>query len=408
MSHMEDTRLRPIWAQLAKELGAKELPESVKDLLLTEHEMALNAWLVTEEREDLEPLIPIARGLYSLDSLHSRNSRRGPGRAAQEGTLNESSKEATPEAGDYERFRAEVLSEYLAKIASIDPKVAHFRSDVLANELLTMDQAHAFCSSPATRFLSRGVWRAFEIPASHSAELLSESFGRTQDGPFHWVQVRTDPAGESHAVFGPQSYEHFTVRNERGRPRMVSFWPGSYSILGELRKICKEITTAHPWDIGEATWFVLTGEVPFVRPIRSTVPTQRLLGGRAHATISLAIQPWVSPEAVELVYRQVQKQVIGGRPGRVSNKNLNLLDFVTARTDRNGNLPRGGALVNEWDRKCKKDKRPTKWCYGANTRKFWRDLRSVQESLANSERAGIVLDKYMPHENVERVSVSSE
>jgi hypothetical protein len=115
--------------------------------------------------------------------------------------------------------------------------------------------------------------------------------------------------------------------------------------------------------------------VPFVRPIRSTILTERLLGGRAHATSSLTIQPWVSSEAVELVYRQVQKQVIGGKPGRVSDKNLNLLKFAIERADGKGNLPKGEILVQEWDRRWKQ--RRSKWCYVANTRRFWRDLRSV-------------------------------
>ncbi len=387
MSHIEDARLRSIWEQLAKEVGAQELPEMVKDLLLRNHETELNLCLGTRDREDLESLVRVA------DSLYSQHKLLGPGWRRQESTLNETSKVTTPEVGEYERLRATVLSEYLAKIASLDPKVAHFRSDVLANELLTMDQAFAFCSSPASRFLGSGVWRAYGISARHSAVLLDENFGRTQEGLFHWIQVRTDPPGETHAVFGPQIYEHITVRDDKGRARRVSFWPNSGSVLGELQKICKEITTAHPWDIDEATWFVLTGEIPFVRPIRSTVTTQQRPGGRSHTTISLTIQPWVSPDAVELVYRQVQKQVIGGKPGRVSDKNLKLLGFAMARADRNGNLPKGKVLVEEWDRKCKKEQRPTKWskwCYGANTRRFFRDLRSVQESVADSERAGLI------------------
>jgi len=403
MSRTEGERLRPAWNQIAKELGVRKLPEPVRDILLMEHEQALNAWLGTGDREYLEQPVLVAKSLYSLHSLLGRHGHR-----RQASTLDESSKVSTPEVGEYERLRATVLSEYLAKMASIDPKVAHFRSDVLANELLTIDQAHVFCSSPASRFLSRSVWRAYEIPAQHSAVLMDENFGRTQEGPFHWIQVRTDPPGESHAIFGPQSYEYFAVRDDKGKVRKVSFWPNPDSVLGELRKICKEITRAHPWDVDQATWFVLTGEVPFVRPIRSTIPTQRLLGGRAHATISLTIQPWVSSEAVEAVYRQVQKQVIGGKPGRVSDKNLNLLKFAIERTDGNGNLPKGDILVQEWDRRWRQ--RQPKWCYGANTRRFWRDLRSIEKSIADSERAGIVLDpgKFMPHENVEDVADTGE
>jgi hypothetical protein len=201
--------------------------------------------------------------------------------------------------------------------------------------------------------------------------------------------MRIDPPGETHAVFGPQNYEHLNTFNDKGKTRIVSFWPNADSVLGELRRLCKEITRAHPWDIDEATWFVLTGEVPVVRPVKSTALMSGLPSARAHSTISLTIQPWVPPETVKLVYQQAQKQVIGGKPGRISDKNLNLLRFVVDRADRNGNLPRGEVLVKEWDRNCKRERRPG-WCYGADTRRFFRDFRSVQKSVTDSERAGIV------------------
>jgi hypothetical protein len=47
----------------------------------------------------------------------------------------------------------------------------------------------------------------------------------------------------------------------------------------------------------------------------------------------------------------VQKQVIGGKPRRVSDKNLNLLKFAIERADGKGNLPKGEILVQEWDRR---------------------------------------------------------
>ena len=110
------------------------------------------------------------------------------------------------------------------------------------------------------------------------------------------------------------------------------------------------------------------------------------------------------PETVEIVYRQLQKQVIGGSHGRISDKNLNLLRFVTERADSSGNLPKGKMLVKDWDKKWK-HQRP-EWCYGADTRRFWRDFRSAQESVANSKRAGVILEagKYLPEPNVQEIS----
>jgi hypothetical protein len=385
MSQTEVERLRPLWAKLARAIGTQTLAEPVKELLVTNHEAEVNLALGTDDPEDLEPLIRVAKSLNTMD-LKVRGTRR----RRKKVETSENSPIATPEAGQYERLRADVLSEYLAKMAAINPEVVRFRSDVLTGELLTPEQALAFLSSPATRYLKLEVWQTYGIPARHTPTLLDEVRGRTEDGPFHWVRLRTDPPGEEHAVFIPnsQSYDSLTYLVGDGRPKRVRFWPGS--VLGELRKLCKELTKAHPWDIDQATWFVLTGETLFVRPIRARKQETWLIDGRAYTTISLTVQPWVPPEQVETVYRQLQKQVIGGAHGRVSDKNLNLLRFVAERADGSGNLPKGEILVKDWDKKWK-HQRP-EWCYGANTRRFWRDFRNVQESVTNSKRAGLILE----------------
>jgi hypothetical protein len=396
MSQMKTKDLREFWGKLARAVGVQELPEVVKEELLKSFEQDITAAIGTGELEDY--LIKYARSFYRLH-LAPRGSRRRVKKAS-----GKTDQEVVPEVGQYERLRADVLSEYLAKIAAINPEVVQFRSDVLAGELLTPEQARAFFSSPATRYLDRGIWQSYGISARHTATLVDENHGRTEDGSFHWVRVRTDPPGEEHAVFIPnsQSYDSLTYLVGDGRPKRVRFWPGS--VLGELRKLCKELTKAHPWDIDQATWFVLTGETPFVHPIRAKKQETWRIDGRAYTTISLTVQPWVSPEHVETVYRQLQRQVIGGAHGRVSDKNLNLLRFVTERADGSGNLPKGEVLVKDWDKKWK-HQRP-EWCYGANTRRFWRDFRNVQESVTNSKRAGLFLEpgQYIPEEFVQETS----
>jgi hypothetical protein len=217
------------------------------------------------------------------------------------------------------------------------------------------------------------------------------------------VRLRTDPLGEEHTVFirNPQSYDSLYLGEDA--LRRITFWPGS--VLGELRELCKELTKVHPWDIDQATWFLLTGETPFVRPIRARKQEEMwLTDGRAYTTISLTVQPWVPPEQVETVYRQLQEQVIGGAHGRVSDKNLNLLRFVIERADGSGNLPKGEVLVKDWDKRWK-HQRP-EWCYGADTRRFWRDFRNVQKSVTNSKRAGLILEpgQYIPEEFVQETN----
>jgi hypothetical protein len=197
----------------------------------------------------------------------------------------------------------------------------------------------------------------------------------------------------------PQTYDSLTYLAQKGRRERLTFWPGS--VLGNLRKLCKALTKAHPWDVDQATWFVLTGDAPLVRPIQAKINSSWMLGRRALTTISLNVQPWVPAETVENVYRQVQSRVLGGENKRIGDKSLRLLEFVTQRAEADGELPSGRALVEQWDQIWIHEK--PQWCYGADTRTFWRDLRNAQRSVTNSKRAGLFLDagayepdEYMP------------
>ena len=61
-------------------------------------------------------------------------------------------------------------------------------------------------------------------------------------------------------------------------------------MLGEPRKLCKVLAKAHPWNVDEASWFVLTGEAPMAPPIRTKINSLSVLG-RTYNTISLTVQP---------------------------------------------------------------------------------------------------------------------
>jgi hypothetical protein len=392
--------LQWIWGKLARELGVQELPEPVRTALLEEYEDEFDYAMGTGE---LEILVQKAKGFYKV-YLSPRGSRK------PKKSLGTDNQDIEPEVGRYESLRAAVLSEYLAKMATIDPEVVRFRNEVLDGEVLTSAEANTFLSSPASRFLTREVWQSLGIPIQHTATLVEEERFPTESGLSHFVQVRIDPPGVMEALFWDipshipveKSYGYLTCQVGDGLPKRVSFWP--HSVLGNLRKLCKELVKAHPWDIDEATWFVLTGEPPLVRPIRARTPSSWKPGIRAYTTISLTVEPWVPPETVEAAYRQLQKQVIGGKAGRIGDKNLNLLRFVAERADAAGKLPKGHALVEEWDKKWGQE-RP-QWSYGPDTRRFWRDFRDVQKSVTNSRRAGLILEAgaYTPEELLPKTS----
>jgi hypothetical protein len=123
--------------------------------------------------------------------------------------------------------------------------------------------------------------------------------------------------------------------------------PYGKPILGEMR-LCSSLikrfsdrllVKAHPWDVDEAAWFVVTGEVPLVRPIKAKINSSAVLdSSTGYTPISLEIQPWVPPETVESAYRQVQRQVIGNDNRHISEKNLHLLRFVTKQANAEGNF----------------------------------------------------------------------
>jgi hypothetical protein len=312
MSQTEGMRLRPLWAKLAKEIGTRTFPERIKEVLLQNHEDEIDLAIGTDDPENLEPLVRVASSLYTIQLKAGGSRRRRKKEPTGEGIQNRT---VTPEVGQYERLRAEALSEYLAKLITIHPEVARFRQRVLGGELLNPEQARTLLSLPTTE-------------------------------------------------------------------------------LDDLRKLSEVLTKSHPWNIDDAMWFVLTGIHPVVQPIQAKINSSWTIGTRAHTTISLTVQPWVPPETVGAAYRQLQKKVIGGECGRIGDKNLKLLQFVANRADANGKLPKGDMLVQEWDRRWKREH--PEWCYGSDKRRFWRDFRNVQRNMTNSKRAGPFLEADAP------------
>src|SRR5829696_4636801 len=124
---MKHEDLRQTWGEVAKELGT-ELPEAVKNQLLADYEDEIDYAIKTG---DFAILVEKARGFYSV----YRSIAPRKGRLRRKSESGRDDQEFRADIGQYERLRAEVLSEYLAKIATLDPDVVQFRDGVLAGEL---------------------------------------------------------------------------------------------------------------------------------------------------------------------------------------------------------------------------------------------------------------------------------
>jgi hypothetical protein len=118
--------------------------------------------------------------------------------------------------------------------------------------------------------------------------------------------------------------------------------------LEELRKISRHLSRAFRWRIKDADWFVLTGYVPFVRPVSVAVSCTShrdtpknyvngcyFLKGSDFmvntAEIVITAEPWVDANVVARAFREVQKQVKGGDNHKVTPKVLDAVRFVARR-----------------------------------------------------------------------------
>jgi hypothetical protein len=117
--------------------------------------------------------------------------------------------------------------------------------------------------------------------------------------------------------------------------------------LVDLAEVSRRLSQAFRWRTGDANWFVLTGHVPFVRPVSVVVHDNsyrdlpNYLNRRYYlegsdfmvntAEIVITAEPWVDANVVVRAFKEVQKQVNGGDNHKVTPKVLDAVRFVARR-----------------------------------------------------------------------------
>ena len=105
--------------------------------------------------------------------------------------------------------------------------------------------------------------------------------------------------------------------------------------LGEdpLPSLAKQLAKHYHWRDYDAAWFVLTGDAPPVRLLSGTI--SNTFGGNDHypntARITLTADPCVDAKTIEKLYRNAQRQLLGGDNRKLARRTLEAARFAAQR-----------------------------------------------------------------------------
>jgi len=403
---MKADELEWVRKQLAKLLGIKRYPDEPWGTLLTNCGDLINTADTPQMLlEEVETSARLAHENHELGLRKGLARRQGLPRERSGG-----GKKAPARLGKHEVERSRIFSECLARQAATFSGVKDFRVKYLDDELLSSQQARELLASPVAAHWPRMSFEVVGMSIVKHAYQVVENMS-DERGPYSLVEVSL-PSSKVASIRDrrplapgpweiPDKPESATKNREQERelkPWKVLPFPGAdgythrvlvrpQSVLGKLHDEVSRLIQRYPWEEAQATWFVLTGETPWVAPLTWQF---RATGAGAdywnYGFITLKIEPWVPADLVQQVYSDVQRRLRGGHRARpVEAKSLELLRFVNREVglanlaalplkERRRLAPK---LVAVWDQQ-----NPTE-TYGSNTWRFWRDLHRVRRSVVS-------------------------
>jgi hypothetical protein len=298
--------------------------------------------------------------------------------------------------------RVEGFSEYVSKIADVDPWVVGFRDRVLGGPTykISLDAAHTFVHSPAARFFPLKLFGELNIsPLEHDATL--ERHDTVQEDGENWHRVTI--------FFGSHGIRRTVSFSDPGEDSIVSLrWPGDSeyadriavwqgSVLGELQRVSKRLARRFPWKEDQAAYFVLCGGNILAGMLMGTWSSHINKGVHAHqydrTTITLTADSWLPAETVFKAYRRLQRQVHGGKNNRRPElRNVAVFRFVldqseiriVSREERLAKLelPKWRVMLRRWN---EQHPRSDRWHYEnpdeTGVQRFQRDFVRGQKAV---------------------------
>lgn len=348
MKRPETFRMR-----LARGLGLEQVPDVLWDHLrdLGYVESAMNE----DDPEAFQYALHAARSALRLSSIEVRKPRA---RRSSDKPKNRRPPDWRADPAVASRVRA--FSDQLAHEAGRRPEVRAFRSECLGGQTISRSEAKALLSSPAARYLAIDAFRTRGIPLlNHAATVLRYREEPDDDEPLVPVarielQVRWGRTGLKQPPLVTLRLAQmlrerpvFTMPPALDQDRQIPVWTNS--VLFRLRDAATRLAQRYPWDIGDAGWFVLTGQAPEVEPI-----TTRVQGGwhlnHAHFRFVIEVEPWVPARLVMELHRWYQRDALGADNRPMHQKTLALVGFLREQRDKGRTALTWSELMHRWNR----------------------------------------------------------
>ncbi len=342
----------------------KVIPENIWEYLIQQN--TVDETLHKVRKKD-DYLAQIALESFVANVRDLLNIIRDAQKSRSQQSMQDENKGSEDELTDREIERAQALAEYHAKFASADRKIRDFRDSVLQGDLLSPEKADAFVTSVTICFADRFDFRSYNISyKDHMATLIEDETYSEQGKFYQKISFTVEPSRT-------ELEQPFTVRFPI-KDRMILDWVNAdysfqqimyrkHSLLDELITLSDTLAQRIGCYQQVAALFILTGNPPSIRPISVEGDTSRRFGTYSFhkGTITMKIQPWVSPDSVLRTYRKLQQHEFGHsyRP-TPSSRQLELFRFITQELTitRNSNptwddiveRPKWRELFERWNR----------------------------------------------------------
>jgi hypothetical protein len=363
---------KELLARVRKETGVGKHAELVLDHIEQRDDPTLVTNALSGDPNDFSDLLAAVKREAALVADVEANWIAG----ASQGGWQSAGPDSSSLLSAPEQMRAKVTALALAEVASEIPRVHRFRRDVLNGSLLDEKSAIAFLRSPALAFFSSKEMKEAGAPiVGHNAVVIegTERSRVRHDATIFSIQI--DPPGVVLSKAADVSGEPVTFRIPVEGTQIERRFIYRGSVLYGLRGLTDFLAPWYWWSWDEAIQWVLMGRVPATPAIRS----QFLINpaeNAERAIITLAIDPWVSPESVERVYRAMRKKYVsGGFRDWNRGRPLAVFLFVAEERLRSGTTLSWRDLLDRWE-----SANPDR-SYDGGLRNFRRDYQRAKDYL---------------------------
>jgi hypothetical protein len=245
--------------------------------------------------------------------------------------------------------RSQVISILVAQEATENAGVRLFRTEVLGNTLLPLEEVEEWIQQQAQKDGPPTTWLSnVPLPQMKVDELIQLRLGITPDTPYFSLEIPIDQIRRTLSLRG--RVLQYTVPNDEWVRSVPTSMGG---ILERLRQLSEQLEEQYTWAQAQAASFVLTGSTPLMSPLSYTLKGSfRSLFNR----IVLEIDPVLLPKEVAEKYRILRKEIMPVRQRKLSEKHMQLALFASTKSKSET----WASKMAEWNKR-----HQTEWWYKA-------------------------------------------